>query len=183
MSQPPTEQEIEKLLEQLKTGNAPEREQAAQALGKSGIRDTRIVNALKEAKSHEAFRTVIEAIDHALVGSSPVPKLEHARDFAIGFFGWFAFNIAMIFGIAVAWFAGLWGYFAHYNSSPIMLVCNALNFLGNILGIPLLGLKRRWIALGALVAFAGTMFVMVLVSGLAVATDCFRYFVGLGEYR
>jgi len=87
-------------------------------------------------------------------------------DFVLGFVGWYLLNGLMYF----CSFA-----FLTYVSSEqdaISLALLVVPLVVNIVGLILLGLTRRWIALGALAAFA-LLLLATLVIGLLVYAICF----------
>lgn len=86
-------------------------------------------------------------------------------DFVIGFVGWFIVN-----GILYACMAVLAGQFS-LDDTMLSLVFLALPLLINIGSLVLLGFTRRWIALGALAAFALSLLGVVLL-GVVIYVLC-----------
>jgi hypothetical protein len=96
-------------------------------------------------------------------------RREKVIDFVIGFFGWFIVN-----GVLYACSIAVLSQFASESiPEPLpVLFLVALPLLINIAALILLGLTRRWIALGALAAFA-LLLIGTLLLGLIVYAVCF----------
>ena len=94
---------------------------------------------------------------------------EKAIDFAIGFVGWFVVNGVL--------YAGSIALLSQFTSESIpdslpLLFLAALPLLINVGALILLAFTRRWIALGALAAFA-LLLVGALIVALLVYAVCF----------
>ncbi|MBK9944641.1 MAG: hypothetical protein IPP13_23855 [Kouleothrix sp.] len=90
---------------------------------------------------------------------------EKILDFVIGFLGWFLLN-----GLLYAGVIGITSTVTMSDSIGIILL--TLPLLINIGLLIFLGFWRRWIALGALVAFA-LLLLAALVIGILVYAICF----------
>lgn len=89
-------------------------------------------------------------------------------DFVIGFLGWFLLN-GLMYTCSVVLLGQL---DTSGDSSWLSLALLALPLVLNVVLLIVLGRLRRWIALGALAAFASTL-VMVLILGIVVYAVCF----------
>ncbi|MBI1877618.1 MAG: hypothetical protein HYR94_05205 [Chloroflexi bacterium] len=89
------------------------------------------------------------------------PSLKR-RDFVIGLVGWFVINSLIWFAIGV-WDAQL----ENLLSRVIVMLSTPIN----IIALIILAFTRRWIALGALTAFAANLLI-ALVMGLILAVTC-----------
>lgn len=90
-------------------------------------------------------------------------------DFAIGFLGWFLLN-GLLYTCSVLLLGQL---DTSGDNSWLGLALLALPLVLNIALLIVLARLRRWIALGALAAFASTL-VMVLILGILVYAVCFN---------
>jgi hypothetical protein len=93
---------------------------------------------------------------------------EKVIDFVIGFLGWFLVN-GMLYVLLVLILQQLP---SDTQGSSIAVLLGALPLLINIGALILFGFVRRWIAFGALAAFALSL-VTILVIGLLVYAVCF----------
>ena len=92
---------------------------------------------------------------------------EKILDFVIGFIGWFMVN-GLMYACSVSIISNL-----DSGSDTLQIGLLALPLVINIVGLILLSTTRRWIALGALAAFA-LLLVGVLLIGLLVYAICFN---------
>ena len=94
---------------------------------------------------------------------------EKIIDFAIGFVGWFLIN-GVLYTCLIALYSRLPTQDSQGSIAALMLL--ALPLLINIGMLVLLAFTRRWIALGALVAF-GLLLLGALVLGLLIYATCY----------
>lgn len=92
---------------------------------------------------------------------------EKILDFVIGFIGWFMVN-GLMYACSVSIISNL-----DSGSDTLQIVLLALPLVINIVALILLSMTRRWIALGALAAFA-LLLVGVLLIGLLAYAICFN---------
>jgi hypothetical protein len=94
---------------------------------------------------------------------------QKALDFAIGFLGWCLIN-ALLFGLLIYVLQALP---TDTQDSALGLVLLGLPLLINVTALIVLGMTRRWIALGALAAFA-LLLVGALLVGLFIYAVCYN---------
>ena len=92
---------------------------------------------------------------------------EKILDFVLGFVGWYLIN-GLMYGGSLAILSN-----ANTQTNVLALVLLSLPLIINIVVLILFGITRRWIALGALAAFA-LLLVGALVVGLLVYAICFN---------
>ncbi|MBI1877617.1 MAG: HEAT repeat domain-containing protein [Chloroflexi bacterium] len=177
MAEAPTEEEIEKLLQELANEETYRRKLAAEKLGELGVNNERIISALEAVVSNDpnryvqlAARKALEALTHQSYTSitMPSPALDSSpasepasgsnkRDFIAGFIGWFGVNGLLLCALLTFDISG-------EGSSAFA----ALVLLINI-GLPIyFGFTRRRVAVGMLAAFA-----ISLVLTAALTAACF----------
>ena len=186
MNQSPSEEEIEKLLEEIRSGSASRRKQAIESLAKLGISNEQIINGLRTAAIHDYNEFVREAAKVALAAlgqdlssviethpagvPAPIPirplytyktRGEKILHFVIGFVGWWVFNGAL-------WFALTGGKGLGYG----VFILNLLVFPANLLILIVLAFVRHWISLGWLAAIAVNLLIALIV-GVASNGFCF----------
>jgi hypothetical protein len=93
---------------------------------------------------------------------------EKIIDFAIGFFGWLLIN-GLLYGILIFAIQQLP---SDTQNSAAAVALIGLPLLLNIAALIFFGVTRRWIALGALAAFA-VLLVGALILGLFIYAVCF----------
>lgn len=92
---------------------------------------------------------------------------EKILDFVIGFVGWCVLN-GVMYACSIAILSNL-----DTQTDAVAIALLALPLLVNIAALIFLGMTRRWIALGALAAFA-LLLVGVLIIGVLVYAICFN---------
>jgi hypothetical protein len=92
---------------------------------------------------------------------------EKILDFVIGFVGWFLIN-GLLYGCSIAILQVM---AFETSDSIVVLLLGVLPLLINIAALIFFAFTRRWIALGALAAFA-LVLVGVLLIGLFIYTVC-----------
>jgi hypothetical protein len=187
MSQPPADQDIERLLQDLQNPKAIYREHAVNALAQLGSQDERVIRALENLAANDPVRFVSDAAHSALSSLGVTPPVRSAPfaasksigkvyatrntkilDFLIGFIAWFAVNGA------------LWFLLAHGQSIVSSLigtiitgpiVANLFILPANLLILIVLAFLRRWMAFGILVAVAINL-AIALVLGMGTNATC-----------
>ncbi len=113
--------------------------------------------------------------------SQKTKRLSAVLQLFSGFVLWVAFNgvMAIVTIFVNLSFLGRYDAASKTELANISNVLYVINFLVNIVGLIVLAFKRRWIALGALIAFASVLLVLALFGGLTSATGCFKYLTGV----
>jgi hypothetical protein len=83
-----------------------------------------------------------------------------AREFAIGFVGWFVFDSVLLFGIVTFFLIGPRGPGSTIVFAFLAFICILINAAALII----LGIFRRWIAIGSLAAFATNLALWLIIS-------------------
>jgi hypothetical protein len=92
---------------------------------------------------------------------------EKILDFVIGFVGWYFIN-GLMYACSFMFLT-----YVSVQEDSISLALLVVPLIVNIISLIVLGMTRRWIALGALVAFA-LLLLGALVIGLLVYAICFN---------
>jgi hypothetical protein len=92
---------------------------------------------------------------------------EKILDFVIGFVGWCLIN-GLMYACSITFLT-----YAGAQQDSISIALLVVPLIVNIVGLIFLGMTRRWIALGALAAFA-LLLLGVLLIGLLIYTICFN---------
>jgi hypothetical protein len=167
---PPTEAEIEKLLQKLQSKKAYRRREAAELLGGLAVRHERVISTLETVATADPNRYVRAAARSALFTLSraqsapetpppappPLTGLRNPQNryaFMIGFGGWLVIN-------GLIWFFILRPNTYTPEVGAIDIGKISLLFLANLVPLILLTLIRRWMALGMGVAFVVSLLAM-----------------------
>lgn len=186
----PLEEEIEKLLQELRAEEAYRRERAAQSLAKLGVNDERISSTLEIVATQDLNEYVRQIARNALLALEHAPPVRKAPpshkvydtyrklaadktdEFIIGFAGWFVIN-SLILSVmelslrhrlrsASSVYIGLIAILDLRDSDPFYVIGGWLVFLINITALIYLSFTRRNIALGVVTAFL-VSFLFVLI--------------------
>lgn len=116
----------------------------------------------------------------AFVRKTYETRQEERRDFWIGFGGWFATNIVMTL---LSWGCTLLMSYLKDNLLPsneaidtlvpiLVVIVQVIPLFINLGGLIFLAFTRKWMALGALVAF-GAALILVVAAGVCFVVACF----------
>ena len=169
MSQPLPE-DIETLLQELRSQDASHRLKAVNSLANLKVIDRQILGALKSVAANDPDLIVRECAQDALPalrkGYIPSPQ-EKRIELLIGFIGWFVIN-------GVLWVIA--------SGTPVGIaygIPNLILFPANVLVLIILARTRRWVALGVLIALAVNLLI-TLIMGVAFEGLCFIPFLTPG---
>ena len=140
----PSDQEIESLLQELHSRQSDQRLMAVDELAALNVKTDEVIRALEMVAAQDHDRHVRQAALYALGrGAGLKNAISHSEklsDFATGFIGWYGISIL------------LWAFLP--GSSSLLQLLALLCLPLHIVVLIVLGIKRRWMALGVLAAFA-----------------------------
>ena len=139
----PSDQEIESLLQELHSKQSDQRLMAVDELAALNVKSDEVIRALEMVAAQDHDRHVRQAALYALGQGArlknAISRREKLSDFAIGFVGWYVSSSL------------LWLMTSPVSPLQLLaLLCLPLH----IVVLIVLGIKRRWMALGVLAAFA-----------------------------
>ncbi|MBI3241873.1 MAG: HEAT repeat domain-containing protein [Chloroflexi bacterium] len=177
----PSEETINKLLEELRSSEAYRRKSAIETIAELKIDNEKIVSALKATAANDANRIVSQEAKEALIvlgveappASESIPSTSSKKppvttrqkyiDLAIGFFVWYVVN-------TFVWFLLLEGG-GLSDGQGLAIALNLFILPANLIVLIILAFVRRWVALGILVALAAN-FVIAAILGLITQAQC-----------
>jgi hypothetical protein len=192
MSEESTEPDIERLLAALRSGDGPQRKEAAELIAQKKINNPQLVSELERLSSSDPLQYVQYTATQTLkklgyTDQKPgypekpperqLTRNEKIRDFVIGFMGWYILTRILWFiinpglnngGISILGVATGILSFLNNGGSSISLIIGILSFpLNLIVLIVFASIKRtHWIGLGILVALALNLVVSLIIGAV-----------------
>jgi len=163
MAEHPDHKYINKLLDDLESGDLPRRVMAVRALAKLRARNQLITRILKRVVSRDPDWIVRLEAAAALIRRGLQTRAGKFIEFAIGFVGWFIVNGAIWAGIATGDFGA--------QRSLFLLFPNIFILPANLLALIILAFVRSSVALGLLTAYT-VNFLLALIMGLLLYGVC-----------
>jgi hypothetical protein len=187
MAEPPSEEEMQQLLDRLRSPNGQDRFDGVEKAIELGLDDRRVIGALKELAAHDPDGKVADAASVALhISGQPPPPLveqkppaateqgkrpktrnEKIFGFAIGFAAWFAVNGGI-------WLLLLNGHDLNFGLNVIL---NILLLPANLVALLILAFSQRWVALGVLSAIAANLVIALVIGSTFNGVCAIPFFV------
>jgi len=153
MAEHPDHKYINKLLDDLESGDLPRRVMAVRALAKLRARNQLITRILKRVVSRDPDWIVRLEAAAALIRLGLQTRAGKFIEFAIGFVGWWGINHLVWTSIVAQ---PLTPGFRHYDANLLVLPCNLVTLIA-------LAFIRRWVALGLLTAYGANLAIATMM--------------------